>query len=51
MVVLPSSGVSRYHNWCIDGGSSPEYFGFNLVLSGDMNELRYYVKQNLSLTE
>jgi hypothetical protein len=28
MVVLPSTGTSRYHNCCIDGGTSPEYFGF-----------------------
>jgi hypothetical protein len=27
MVVLPSSGASRYHNCCIYGGISPEYFG------------------------
>jgi hypothetical protein len=32
MVVLPSAGASRYHNCCIDGGTSPEYFGFILVL-------------------
>jgi hypothetical protein len=32
MVVLPSTGASRYHNCCIDGGTSPEYFGFTLVL-------------------
>jgi hypothetical protein len=31
MVVLPSSGVSRYHNFCIDGSTSPEYFGYTLV--------------------
>jgi hypothetical protein len=27
MVVLPSTGDSRYQNCCIDGGASPEYFG------------------------
>jgi hypothetical protein len=27
MVVPPSTGASRYHNCCIDGGTSPEYFG------------------------
>jgi hypothetical protein len=21
------TGASRYHNYCIDGGTSPEYFG------------------------
>jgi hypothetical protein len=31
MVVLPSTGVSRYQNCCIDGGTSPEYFGYTLV--------------------
>jgi hypothetical protein len=32
MVVLPSTGASRYHNCCIDGGTSPEYFGYSPVL-------------------
>jgi hypothetical protein len=27
MVVLPSTGASRYHNCCVDGGTSPENFG------------------------
>jgi hypothetical protein len=31
MIVLPSTGASRYHNCCIDGGTSPEYFGYTLV--------------------
>jgi hypothetical protein len=31
MVVLPSTGASRYHNGCRDGGTSPEYFGNDLV--------------------
>jgi hypothetical protein len=31
MVVLPSTGASRYHNCCIDGGISPKYFGHALV--------------------
>jgi hypothetical protein len=31
MVVLPSTSASRYHNRCIDGGTSPEYFGYHLV--------------------
>jgi hypothetical protein len=31
MVVLPSTGASRYHNCCIDGGTSPQYFGYTLV--------------------
>jgi hypothetical protein len=28
MVVLLSTGAPRYHNCCIDGGTSPEYFGY-----------------------
>jgi hypothetical protein len=31
MVVLPSIGASRYHNCCIDGGTSPEYFECTLL--------------------
>jgi hypothetical protein len=31
MVVLPSTSGSRYHNCCIDGGTSREYFGYTLV--------------------
>jgi hypothetical protein len=31
MVVLPSTGASRYHKCCKDGGTSPEYFGCILV--------------------
>jgi hypothetical protein len=31
MVVLQSTGALRYHNCCIDGGTSPEYFGYILV--------------------
>jgi hypothetical protein len=35
-VVLPSTGASRYHNCCIDGGTSPEYFGYSLVYLCDL---------------
>jgi hypothetical protein len=31
MVVLPSTGGSRYQNCCIDGGTSLENFGYHLV--------------------
>jgi hypothetical protein len=31
MVVLPSTGVSLYHNCCINDVTSPEYFGYHLV--------------------
>jgi hypothetical protein len=30
-MAVPLSGASRYHNCCIDGGISPEYFGHPLV--------------------
>jgi hypothetical protein len=33
MVVLPSTGASRYHNCCVGGDTSPEYFGYTLVLT------------------
>jgi hypothetical protein len=32
MTVLPFTSASRNHNCCIDGGTSPEYFGDTLVL-------------------
>jgi hypothetical protein len=31
IVVLSSTGALRYHNFCIDGGTSPEYFGYPVV--------------------
>jgi hypothetical protein len=31
MVVLPTTCALRYHNCCIDGGTSPEYFWYTLV--------------------
>jgi hypothetical protein len=31
MVVLPSAGTLCYHNCCIYGGTSVEYFGYHLV--------------------
>jgi hypothetical protein len=31
MVVLPSTVASCYHNCCINGGTSPENFGYHLV--------------------
>jgi hypothetical protein len=31
MVVLPSTGASRYHSCCRDDGTGPEYFGYTLV--------------------
>jgi hypothetical protein len=27
MILLPFIGASRYHTCCVDGGTSPEYFG------------------------
>jgi hypothetical protein len=41
MVVLPSTGASRYNNCCIDGGNSPECFGYTLV------HCRQIMKDNL----
>jgi hypothetical protein len=32
-VVLPSTGASRCHICCIDGGNSSEYFGYTLINS------------------
>jgi hypothetical protein len=31
MAALLSTGASRYHNCYIDGGTSPEYFGYPLA--------------------
>jgi hypothetical protein len=36
------TGASRYHNCCIDGGTSPEYFGYHLVY------LRFHISQGHS---
>jgi hypothetical protein len=33
VVVLPSTGALCYHNCCIDGSTSQEYFGYSLVCS------------------
>jgi hypothetical protein len=41
MVVLPSTGASRYHNCCIDGGASPKYFGYTLAHSVCLNNSSY----------
>jgi hypothetical protein len=30
MTVLPHTGASRYHNCCMEGGTSPKYFGFTI---------------------
>jgi hypothetical protein len=42
MVVLPSTGDSRDHNCCIDGGTSPGYFGYTLVLDSHGRIRRRY---------
>jgi hypothetical protein len=36
MVVPLYASVSRYHNYCIDGGTSPEYFEYTLVYVHDL---------------
>jgi hypothetical protein len=33
ILALPFTGASRHHSYWIDGGTSPEYFGFTLVCS------------------
>jgi hypothetical protein len=38
------TGTSRYHNFCIDGGTSPEDFGYHLVFNMDTS------KQPLAVT-
>jgi predicted SPOUT superfamily RNA methylase MTH1 len=35
---LVETSVSRYHNCCIDGGTSPEYFGYYLVQSSKFGQ-------------
>jgi hypothetical protein len=30
------TGVSRYHNCCIDGSASPEYFGYQPRIRADV---------------
>jgi hypothetical protein len=46
MVVLPSTGTSRYHYCCTDGGTSPEYFECTLVFG---NERLFYLCEKLAL--
>jgi hypothetical protein len=40
MIVLPSTGASRYHNYCVDGGTSPENFGSTLVYTKEQLKIR-----------
>jgi hypothetical protein len=40
MVVLPYNGASYYHNYCIDGGASPEYFGYPWYVYCKVTSLR-----------
>jgi hypothetical protein len=40
--------ASRYHNCCIDGGTSPEYFGHYLVLHG-LNTVNVTISGNICL--
>jgi hypothetical protein len=44
MVVLPSTGALHYLNCCIDGGTSPEYFGYTLVF---MCVIPYILESNM----
>jgi hypothetical protein len=47
MVILPSTGTSHYHNCCIDGGTSPEYFGYHFVLSHSRSPNYFHTTQNI----
>jgi len=42
MVVLPSTGASRYHNCCIDGGTGPENFGYHLVQKNNISAMAFF---------
>jgi hypothetical protein len=44
MVVLPSTGASRYYNCFIDGGTSPEYFGYPLLNTLHQNDFVHYYR-------
>jgi hypothetical protein len=33
------NGALRYHNFCIDGDTSPEYYGYHLVILLKVQEL------------
>jgi hypothetical protein len=50
MVVIQSAGASRYHDCCIDGGTSPEYFGFSRILYERHREVEH-MKYLLSKSE
>jgi hypothetical protein len=50
MVVLPPTSASCYHNWCIDDGTRPEYFGFFLVWVANQI-LRRHTKDTISLEQ
>jgi hypothetical protein len=40
MVVLSPTGASRYNNCRMNGGTSPEYFGYTLEYNVNMIERR-----------
>jgi hypothetical protein len=42
VVVLPYTGASRYHNCCIDGVTSPEYFGYTLAYITDISDSKIF---------
>jgi hypothetical protein len=40
------TGASRYHNCCIDGGTSSEYFGYHLVRTSDVVKVGGHIFAN-----
>jgi len=49
MVIIPSTGVSRYHNCCIDGGTTLENFGYHLVQSRYLLKIKVKYFRDIAL--
>jgi hypothetical protein len=45
MIILPSAGASRCHIYCIDGGTSPEYYGYILLRLHDTESNFHFFKK------
>jgi hypothetical protein len=39
IVIVTPTSVSRYQNFCMDGGTSPEYVGNTLITSVQQEQL------------
>jgi hypothetical protein len=50
MVVLQSTGASRYHNCCVDGDTSPENFGSTHVFFVLTGGFKGFIVHNLTRT-